>query len=87
MPKKVNAAVFSFNLEISVIGAEPTVDDLSNLHPPGTHEKPARGFFSPVSGIAFDPQKQETIVGADGMTCGHNLSSPGENFTFPPLLR
>jgi hypothetical protein len=53
MAKNVNSIVISMNLEVSVVGRQPSILNVLDLYFSVSHKDSPGGFFSPIPGIAF----------------------------------
>ena len=58
MAENIDRTVFAPNLEIAVVRCKPTVENRFDFDPTAFYPYPPGGFFSPISGIAFNSDNQ-----------------------------
>ncbi len=61
MAQDVGAPIVAFDLEITVVGSKPAVEDGGHLDPPVSQEEASGRLFAPVPGIALDGDYQSRL--------------------------
>ena len=55
MTQDINCAIIAQNFKVAVVRCEPSVEDFADFDFGAAQIKTARGLFTPVARVAFDP--------------------------------